>query len=144
MYLPANPTARRREETLRIRARLEAMDAQLDYALVMGKEVAVKAAAFSPADVDEVGRLLVEGRVRLPTYARITVTTEVEEIKDKLFNTSTQVITHTCDQLCCHQMQPMSIQAAIERKLLTKVGGQWLFRADVYRTMVPADPRLIS
>jgi hypothetical protein len=70
------------------------------------------------------------------------VTTEIEERKDPIFGIS-EIYHHTADQLCCHALQPMSIQAAIERKLLTKVGGHWLFRADVYRTMVPADPRLM-
>jgi hypothetical protein len=51
MYLPANPTARRREEALLIRARLERIDAGIDRLV----EVVAKAAAFSPADVEEVG-----------------------------------------------------------------------------------------
>jgi hypothetical protein len=78
----------------------------------------------------------------------VTVTTEIEERKDPIFGTS-EIYHHTADELCCHALQPMSILAAIECKLLTKAGGhsgappQWLFRADVYRTMVPADPRLI-
>jgi hypothetical protein len=35
MYLPASPTARRREEALLVQARLERIDAQLNHALVM-------------------------------------------------------------------------------------------------------------
>jgi hypothetical protein len=60
-----------------------------------------------------------------------------------VFGTST-VLTHAADQLCCHQLQPMSIPAALEAKLLTKVGGHWMFRADVYRELVPPDPRLLT
>jgi hypothetical protein len=112
-------------------------------------EVGAVAPAFpTDADLEEVGKLLVEGRVRLPRYATVTVTTEIEERKDPIFGTS-EIYHHTADQLCCHALQPMSIPAAIECKLLTKVGkgpegqGHWLFRADVYRQMVPPDPRLI-
>jgi hypothetical protein len=85
----------------------------------------------------------VEGRVRLPTYARINATTEVTETKDRVFGTST-VLTHTCDQLCAHQLQPMSVQAAIEVGLLVKLGGRWLFSDAMYKRLVPPDPRLIS
>ena len=101
------------------------------------------AAAFpTDSDIEEVGKLLVEGRMWLPKYARVTVTTEIEERTDPIFGTS-EIYHHTADELCCHALQPMSIQAAIECKLLTNVGGKWLFRADVYRSLVPADPRLI-
>jgi hypothetical protein len=86
---------------------------------------------------------LVEGRMRLPRYATVTVTTEIEERKDPIFGTS-EIYHHTADQLCVHALQPMSIPAAIECKLLTKVGDHWMFRADVYRQMVPPDPRLIT
>jgi hypothetical protein len=125
-----------------MRARLAAMDGQVEgLARMMG--VGAQAPAFpQPSDIEEVGKLLVEGRLRLPRYATVTVTTEVEERKDPIFGTST-ILNHTADQLCCHALQPMSIEAAIERKLLTKLGSTWLFRADVYRELVPADPRLI-
>jgi hypothetical protein len=126
-----------------MRARLAAMDAQVEgLARMMG--VGAQAPAFpQPSDIEEVGKLLVEGRLRLPRYATVTVTTEVEERKDPIFGTST-ILHHTADQLCCHALQPMSIPAAIERKLLTKVGSTWLFRADTYRSLVPADPRLVT
>jgi hypothetical protein len=56
--------------------------------------VGATAPAFTDADVEEVGKLLVEGRVRLPTHARVTVITEVETIKSKVFGSS-EVFTHT-------------------------------------------------
>jgi hypothetical protein len=139
MIHSGNATVNRREERL-LRERLAARDIKLNRALV---EVGAVAPAFSDADVEEVGKLLVEGRVRLPKYAKVTVVTEIEERKDPIFGTS-EIYHHTADQLCVHALQPMSIPAAIECKLLTKVGGHWLFRVDVYRTMVPADPRLIT
>jgi hypothetical protein len=121
------------------------MDGQVEgLARMMGVGAVMAAPTFpTQADIEEVGKLLVEGRLRLPRYATVTVTTEVEERKDKVFGTST-ILNHTADQLCCHALQPMSIQAAIERKLLTKAGGHWMFRADVYRELVPADPRLVT
>jgi hypothetical protein len=138
-----NATVQRREERLHIQARLAAIDSKLDQAMAQVRGAACAAPLFTDADVAEVGKLLVEGRLRLPRYATVTVTTEVEERKDPIFGTST-ILHHTADELCCHALQPMSIQAAIERKLLTKVGGPWLFRADVYRGLVPADPRLVT
>jgi hypothetical protein len=142
MYLPANPTRRRAEEAHLMRARLEAIDKKVDKLVEMGGAQASPTPAFSPADIEEVGKLLVEGRLRLPKHARVTVTTEVEEIKDKIFGTST-IFTHTCDQLCCHQMQPMSIQAALEVGLLVKLGGNWWWSEATYKQLVPPDPRLL-
>jgi hypothetical protein len=73
----ANPAVNRRETQLRIRA----VEDQLDKLMAMGRE-AVQAAplpAFTDSDVEEVGRLLVEGRmIRLPVHARLTVRTTVE------------------------------------------------------------------
>jgi hypothetical protein len=137
--LPANQTARRREERLLIQARLDAIDAKLNTLVV---EVGATAPAFpTDLDIEEVGKLLVEGRIRLPSHVKITVTTEVEEIKSKVFGTST-VFTHTADQLCANRLRPMSIQAALKAGLVAKLGGEWLWREDRYRKLVPSDPRL--
>jgi hypothetical protein len=141
-----NPTVQRREEKL-LRERLAAMDGKMDaVAKMMQAGTAMGAGAvapaFSDADVAEVGKLLVEGRMWLPKYARVTVTTEIETIKSKVFGTS-EVFTHTADQLCCHQLQPMSIPAALEAGLVSKLSGSWRWRGDVYRRLVPPDPRLI-
>jgi hypothetical protein len=141
--LSANPSVGRREEALLARARLERIDSQLDHILTMERGVGATAPAFTDADVEEVGKLLVEGRVRLPTHARVNVITEVETIKSKVFGSS-EVFTHTADQLCCHQLQPMSIQAAVEVGLLVKPGGQWRWSEAAYKRLVPPDPRLIT
>jgi hypothetical protein len=142
--LPANSTAHRKELAHRERMRLEQIEGKMDRALAMGFGGAKASPnpVFTDADVEEVGKLLVEGRIRLPTHARITVITEVEEIVSRVFGTST-VLTHTADQLCAHQLQPMSIQAALEAGLLVKLNGVWLWRENVYRQLVPPDPRLI-
>jgi hypothetical protein len=136
--ISANPTVQRREERLLDRARMDRIDSQLDRLV----EVVTPTPAFTDADVEEVGKLLVEGRVRLPCHVRITVTTSVGEIKSREFGTTSTVYTHTADQLHAHQLRPMSIQAALEAGLLAKLGGHWIWRADVYRKLVPADPRL--
>jgi hypothetical protein len=87
------------------------------------------------------GKLLVEGRVRLPKYAKVTVVTEIETVRSKIFGTS-EIFHHLADQLCCHQLQPMSVQAAIEIGLLAKLNGHWLWREHIYRQLAPTDPRL--
>jgi hypothetical protein len=156
MHLPASPASHRRELAHRERARLEQLDQKLDLALAMVRmEVGSNAKGAQPQpstldaqaqsanDVEEVGKLLVEGKVRLPTYVRITVRTSVEEVKSPIFGNST-ILTHEADELCAHQLQPMSIPAALEGRLLTKVGETWIWRADVYRRLVPPDPRLVT
>jgi hypothetical protein len=97
--------------------------------------------AFSDSDVEEVGKLLVEGRLRLPSHVRITVTTEIETVRSKVFGAS-EVYTHTCDQLHAHRMRPMSIPAALKAGLLVKLNGSWLWSESAYRRLVPPDPRL--
>jgi hypothetical protein len=126
-----------------LRERLAALDGKVTALVAMGVGAAASILSYTEAEVAEVGKALVEGRVRLPSYAAITVATEVEERKDPIFGTST-ILHHTADELCCHGIQPMNIPAALECKLLTKVGTDWMFRADIYRTLVPADPRLLT
>ena len=138
MIHSANPTVQRREERL-LRERLAAMDVKLDQLL---KGVGSNAPSTLDSDVEEVGVLLVEGKVRLPSYVRITVTTSIEEVRSKVFGTS-EIFTHTADQLCAHQLQPMSIQAAIGVGLLVKLGGSWRWSEAAYKRLVPPDPRLV-
>jgi hypothetical protein len=141
MNLSANASVRRREEALLIRARLEQIDSKLNHAL---KEVGATAPAFpTEADIEAVGKLLVTGHMRLPRYAMVTVTTEVTETRDRVFGNST-ILTHLCDQVCAHQLQPMSVQAAIEAGLLVKLGSNWMFSEATYRNLVPPDPRLLT
>ena len=72
MNLPASPAARRREEEVRIRQRLEAMDSKLDACLgTIGgaqpggaKAPPPVAAEFDARDVAEVASLLFDGCVR--------------------------------------------------------------------------------
>jgi hypothetical protein len=120
---------------------MDAIDAKVGQLLAESFGGAQAPPAFTDEDVAEVGRLLVEGRVRLPSHAKVTVVTEVEEIKSPIFGTST-IFNHLFDQLCAHQLQPMSIQAALESGLLVRLNGSWLWSESAYRRLVPPDPRL--
>jgi hypothetical protein len=139
--ITGSAASNRRENRLLLE-RLQALDGKVaSLAVAMG---AAKAAPTFPtdSDIEEVGRLLVEGRLRLPKYATVTVTTEVEERKDPIFGTST-ILHHTADELCCHALQPMSIQAALKTGLLVRLGSNWLWCEAAYKRLVPPDPRLV-
>jgi hypothetical protein len=140
--LSSNPTVIRREERILDHARMAAIDAKVGQLLAESFGGAQAPPAFTDEDVAEVGRLLVEGRVRLPSHVRITVTTEVEEIKSRDFGTTSTVFTHLADQLHAHRMRPMSIQASLEAGLLVRLNGSWLWSESAYRRLVPPDPRL--
>jgi hypothetical protein len=131
MYLPANPTARRREEALLVHARLKNLEAGIDKLV----EVVAKAAAFSPDDVEEVGRLLVEGRIRLPTHARLTVTTTVEEVRHKLFNTTSDIFRHEADQLHTKLLRPMTVLEALEAGLIRRIANGWAWSEVAYERL---------
>ena len=114
-----------------MRARLDAIDATLDKMVV----VAQAAPAFTDAEVEEVGRLLVEGRIKLPTHARLTVITAVEEVRNKLFNTTTEVFTHEADQLHTRLLRPMSILEALEAGLIRRVERGWVWSEVAYERL---------
>jgi hypothetical protein len=65
------------------------------------------------------------------------VITEVEEIKSKVFGTST-VFTHSADQLHTRLLRPMNILDALEFGLLGKLGGSWAWCEDVYERLAKA------
>jgi hypothetical protein len=102
-------------------------------------EVVAKAAAFSPAEIAEVGRLLVEGRIKLPTHARLTVTTTVEDLRHKLFNTSTEVITHTADQLHTKLLRPFTVLEALEAGLIRRLPSGWVWSEAAYERLASAN-----
>ena len=78
MNLPANPTARRREEHLLVQARLEAIDAQLDHLLTKGREVAQAAstptAAIDPLDLQDLAEALAQDHSWLPHGSHVECT----------------------------------------------------------------------
>jgi hypothetical protein len=134
--LPANPARRRAEEAHLVRARLEQIDSKLDRALVeVGGQPSPTPPAFTDSDVEEVGKLLVEGRmIRLPTHARLTVRTTVEEIKSKIFG-SYEVFTHTADQIHTKLLRPMTILEAMEAGLIARIASGWVWREHVYERL---------
>jgi hypothetical protein len=136
MILPANPTRRRVEEALLVRARMEAIDAKLAKLVVeVGGQPSLTPPAFTDSDVEEVGKLLVEGRmIRLPTHARLTVRTTVEEIKSKIFG-SYEVFTHTADQIHTKLLRPMTVLQAMEAGLIARIASGWVWREHVYERL---------
>ena len=105
--------------------------------MAMGRE-AVQAAplpAFTDSDVEEVGRLLVEGRMtRLPVHARLTVRTTVEEVKSKIFGTS-QVFTHEADQIHTKLLRPLTVLQALEAGLIRRTANGWVWSEVAYERL---------
>jgi hypothetical protein len=132
--LSANPTVRRREEAILTRARMDRIDAQLDK-LAESFGGAQAPPAFTDEDVAEVGRLLVEGRIKLPTHARLTVTTTLEEVRHKLFNTTTEVLTHTADQLHTKLLRPLTVLEALEGGLIRRIECGWVWSEVAYERL---------
>jgi hypothetical protein len=131
----ANPTVRRKEEAHLIRERLRQLDEKVSQ---LARAWTETTPAFTDAEVDEVGRLLVEGKVRLPTHVRLTVTTTVEDVRDKLFNTSAQLIKHEADQLHTKLLRPLTVLQALEAGLLVRLGSNWLWAQAAYERLAAA------
>ena len=134
--LPANPARRRAEEAHLVRARLEQIDSKLDRALVeVGGQPSPTPPAFTDSDVEEVGKLLVEGRmIRLPTHARLTVRTTVEEIKSKIFG-NYEVFTHTADQLHTRLLRPLTVVECLEAGLIRRIERGWMWSEVAYERL---------
>jgi hypothetical protein len=90
---------------------------------------------FTPAVVDEVGRMLVEGRIKLPSHARLTVTTTVEKVRHKLFNTTTDVMTHEADQLHTKLLRPFTILECLEAGLIRRMPNGWTWSEVAYERL---------
>jgi hypothetical protein len=130
MIHSGNATVNRREERL-LRERLQAMEMKVD---VLMMEVA-KAPLFTDADVDEVGRLLVTGHLRIPVHARLTVTTTVEDVRHELFNTTTQVMTHEADQIHTKLLRPLTVLQALEAGLIRRIPSGWMWSEVAYERL---------
>jgi hypothetical protein len=101
-------------------------------------EVVAKAAAFPPDVVEEVGKLLVEGRmIRLPANARLTVRTSVEEVKSKIFGNS-QLITHEADQVHTKLLRPLTVLECLEAALIRRTANGWAWSEVAYERMAAA------
>src|ERR1700722_13788481 len=133
--LSANMAVRRREENLRAQARLKVIDEKVSQLLAESFGRAQAPPAFSDDDVAEVGRLLVEGRIKLPTHARLTVVTTVEDVRHKLFNTTTEVLTHTADQLHTKLLRPLTVLEALEGGLIRRIECGWVWSEVAYERL---------
>jgi hypothetical protein len=133
--LSSNPTVIRREERILTQARMDRIDAQLSQLLAEVGASPSSPPAFTNEDVTEVGRLLVEGRIKLPTHARLTVITEVEEVRHKLFNTTAEVYTHTADQLHTRLLRPMTVLEALEAGLIRRIPSGWVWSEAAYERL---------
>jgi hypothetical protein len=133
LNMPASPAAHRRETLVRLRR----VEDSLDKLVEMGRGVAEKPSSPSSTDseVEEVGKLLVEGRIRLPTHARLTVTTTVETVHSKVFGTS-EVFTHTADQLHTRLLRPVTVRDALEAGLIRRVERGWVWSEAAYARLV--------
>jgi hypothetical protein len=129
--LPATPAAHKRET----QARMRAVEEQLDKLVAMGAAAGPSSPpTFTDVDVEEVSRLLVEGRIRLPTHARLTVTTTVEETRSKVFGSS-EVFAHTADQLHTRLLRPMNILDALEAGLIRRIERGWVWSEVAYERL---------
>jgi hypothetical protein len=130
-----NATVQRREERL-LRERLQDLDAKINHLVmeVASAPSAKKAPLFTDADVETVGRMLVEGRIKLPTHARLTVTTTVEEIKSKIFG-NYEVFTHTADQLHTRLLRPLTIVECLEAGLIRRIERGWMWSEVAYERL---------
>jgi hypothetical protein len=128
-----NATRNRKEERL-LRERLQDLDAKVDR-LVMATAPPPR---FIDSDVDEVGRMLVEGRIKLPPHARLTVTTSIEEVRSKVFGTY-DVMTHTADQLHTKLLRPLTVLEALEAGLIRRVECGWAWSEVAYERQASAN-----
>jgi hypothetical protein len=131
----ASQAVNRREDRI-LRARLAEMDGKAD-ALVKLMEVAKEPSspAFSDTDVEEVGRMLVEGRIKLPCHTRLTVVTTVEEVRHEFFNTTSDVITHTADQLHTKLLRPLTVRETLEAGLIRRIERGWAWSEVAYERL---------
>jgi hypothetical protein len=133
--LSANPAVRKREEDLRVQARLKVIDAKVGQLLAEVGASPSSPPDFTDEDVSEVGRWLVEGRVRLPSHVRITVTTTVEDVRHALFNTTAQLIQHEVDQVCTKLLRPLTVLEALNKGLLRRVPDGWGWSEAAYERL---------
>jgi hypothetical protein len=141
-FTSANPTVRRKEEAHLIRERLRQIDQKVER---LARVWVAQAPAFTDAEIEEVGKLLVEGRIKVPVHARLTVTTSIEEVRHKLFNTTSDVIRHDADQLHTKLLRPMTVQEALEAGLIRRIDSSvrsergWVWSEAAYERLASAN-----
>jgi hypothetical protein len=63
------------------------------------------------------------------------VTTTVETVRSKIFNTTSDVITHEADQLHTKLLRPMTVLQALEAGLIRRVERGWMWSEAVYERL---------
>ena len=132
MILPANPTARRREEALLVHARLKALEAKVDTLVEMG---AVKTApTFTAQDARDLAEALASnGTEGLPRGSHVE--TEVVETTSPLQRPFGRTYTTICTSITIWPLQPMTPAGALLLGLLDTSGR---LQPVVYDRMVRA------
>jgi hypothetical protein len=134
MYLPANPTARRREEALLVHARLRNLEAGIDRALEMAKEVGSNATSlptFDDYDVQFLAESLAGDRSWLPHGSHVeTVCLDTSTPLQKPYG---PVYTNTATSISIPIIGTFTPRQLLETGLVTK-GGK--FQAHVYERML--------
>jgi hypothetical protein len=133
--LSSNPTVIRREERILDHARMAAIDAKVGQLLAESFGGAQAPPAFTEEAVAEVGRLLVEGRIKLPSHTRLTVITEVEDVRHEIFNTTAQLIKHEADQLHTRLLRPLTVLEALEGGLIRRIESGWVWSEVAYERL---------
>jgi hypothetical protein len=131
--LPANPTARRREEALLVHARLKALEAGIDRALEMAKEVGSDAPSsnFDDYDVQFLAESLAEDRSWLPHGSHVETT--CVDTSTPLQKPYGPVYTNTATSISLPIIGTFTPRQLLETGLVTK-GGK--FQAHVYERML--------
>jgi hypothetical protein len=139
MYLPANPTRRRAEEALLVQARLKALEAGIDRALELTKEVA-KAPPFTAEDAFYLAEgLASRGTEGLPNGSHVE--TEAIETTTPLQRPYGRTYTQAATSVTIFPLSPMTPAAALLCGLLS-VSGK--LQPTVYERMVKEIPGIIS
>ena len=130
MYLPANPTARRREEALLIQARLKALETKLDHHLEM--EVASAPPTFTDEDAFYLAEELASrGTEGLPHGSHVE--TRAEDVTSPLQLPHGRVYTTVATSISLPILGTFTPRQLLETGLVTK-GGK--FQAHVYERLL--------
>jgi hypothetical protein len=70
----------------------------------------------------------------VPTHARLTVTTSVEEVRSKIFG-NYEVFTHVADQRHTRLLHPKTVLEALECGLIGRIESGWVWRNNVYERL---------
>jgi hypothetical protein len=141
--LPASPTARRREEALLVQARLKALEAGIDRALEMTKEVGSNAPSTSPTfddyEVQCLAERLAEDRSWLPHGSHVE--TRAEDNSTPLSRPYGPTYVDRATTVTIPIIGTFTPRQLLETGLVTN-GGKWNHVA--YEAALKATPGVVS